>query len=237
MDYFSLLTALSLGLLGGAHCMGMCGGVMGALTMAVEADNYARRLALVLSYNLGRMLSYVLISALFYWLIQQLSHYFLWQFMRYVAGALLIAMGLYLANWWQGLTRLEKIGAYLWRYLQPLSRSLLPVHHSGQALLLGMLWGWLPCGLIYSALAYAATATSMINAMLIMFSFALGTLPAVLATGLLAERLSALIRRQALRRVFAVLIMLFGLWTLWGSAGHHHHHMVDDNSVGHEHHH
>lgn len=224
IDPAAFIVAFSIGILGGAHCIGMCGGIMGALTMAVPADSRAamsRRWQLVLTYNLGRILSYLFIAWLFYVIVAGVEHYFAWQFMRIVAGVLLIAMGLYLANWWRGLVYLEKGGAFLWRYLQPLSKKLLPVHSLKQALVLGMLWGWLPCGLIYSALVYSATAPTAIGAISIMLAFALGTLPAVMATGLLAERLSVLIQQNNIRQVFAVLIISFGIWTLWFGVGHH----------------
>lgn len=224
IDPASLFIAFSIGILGGAHCIGMCGGIMGVLTMAVSAqqDNtIIRRWQLVLLYNLGRIVSYLIIATLFYTLIASVEQYFAWYFMRIVSGVLLVAMGLYLANWWRGLVYLEKVGSFFWRYLQPLSKKLLPVSSLKQALALGMLWGWLPCGLIYSALVYSATAPSVTGAILIMFAFALGTLPAVMATGLLAERLSALIQQNSIRQLFAVLIIGFGVWTLWFGIGHH----------------
>lgn len=243
IDWGSFGVAFVIGLLGGAHCLGMCGGIIGSLTMAVAADQYRQRLAIIISYNVGRILSYLLIAWLFYQLIAQLQWYFSLQFMRYVAGFLLIAMGLYLANWWRGLVYLEKAGGYLWRYIQPLSRSLLPVKNIRQALALGFIWGWLPCGLIYSALAYATTADSGSGAVLIMLGFALGTLPAVLSTGLVAERLSALIQKKTLRQFFAVLIILFGAWTLYHTishSGHHHHghegHSPNDHNAHQQHH-
>ncbi len=224
-----------MGLLGGAHCIGMCGGIIGALTMAVDANDVGRRWLLLLLYNGGRILSYVGIAILFYWLIDSVESYFALSIMRYVAGLLLIAMGLYIANWWRGLVYLEKLGSLLWRFIQPLSKTCIPVKKNHQALLLGMVWGWLPCGLIYSALAYSATASSMSEAALIMLSFALGTLPAVLLSGLLAERLVALVKHNISRTVMAVLMISFGVWTLANNHVAHHHteHHEEHSSASH----
>lgn len=239
MDIPSLIVAFSVGVLGGTHCIGMCGGIMGALTMAVDADNHRRRMCLVLFYNLGRIASYVFIAWLFYSVIHSIDQYFVLQVMRYIAGLLLIAMGLYLANWWRGLVYLEKLASGLWRYLQPLSRSLIPVRSLTQALMLGALWGWLPCGLIYSALAYAMTAETSLQASSMMLAFGVGTLPAVMATGLLAERMAFLVKAKKLRYTFAVIIIIFGVWTLWHAMSHSHGHVDHNESPSiqlHQHH-
>ncbi|ODS24226.1 cytochrome biogenesis protein [Candidatus Endobugula sertula] len=217
IEISSLLVAFSIGILGGAHCLGMCGGIIGALTVAIASSNYRQRFLMVLFYNIGRILSYCFIAWIFYLFITQLTHYFALHIMRTVAGCLLIAMGLYLANWWRGLIYLEKVGSYLWRYIQPLGQSLLPVKTPIHALMLGMIWGWLPCGLIYSALVYSATAQNSFHAVVTMLAFALGTLPTVMASGLLAERLMVLIKQTGVRQLFAVLIIGFGVWTLWHS--------------------
>ena len=214
MDFAPLLVAFSLGILGGVHCIGMCGGIIGALSMAANVKTPGQRLAVLLVYNSGRVCGYLLIAAVFYSLTSFVQSYFSFQFMRFFAGLLLIAMGLYLANWWRGLTRLEALGHILWRFIQPLTQKLLPVTQLSQAFYLGLLWGWLPCGLIYSALTYSGMATSLPQALLIMFSFALGTLPAVMATGLMAERLSYLLKKPSLRTFFALAIIGYGLWVL-----------------------
>lgn len=229
MDWMSLAVAFSIGLLGGTHCIGMCGGIMGALTMGIADTHYARRFYFILLYNIGRIASYLVIAYVFYQLVNSVQQYFALQFMRIVAGCLLIAMGLYLASWWRGLVYIEKAGGYLWRYIQPLSRSLLPVKSPLQALLLGVLWGWLPCGLIYSALAYAVSAQTAFQAVMVMLAFALGTLPAVVASGVLAERLVQWVKNAAIRQGLAVLIIIFGVWTLatalqHGQGSHSHHH-------------
>jgi hypothetical protein len=234
MEYLSFITAVSIGLLGGAHCIGMCGGVIGALTMAVDARDSRRRLHLIAAYNIGRITSYVLIAVLFYLLVDKLENYFALSVMRNVAGLLLIAMGLYIANWWRGLIYLEKLGAYLWRWIQPLSKSLVPVKTIWHALLLGLIWGWLPCGLIYSALVYSAAATSVAQAALIMFGFALGTLPAVLLGSFMAERFITFIKAKNVRIVMALLMIMFGVWTIVNnynhqisSTSHNHHSFID----------
>ena len=215
-----LISALILGLLGGGHCLGMCGGLMGALTMAIPAEQRNRRLQLLLAYNIGRISSYALaglLVGLAGWAIGNSPAALL---LRVLAGILLICMGLSLAGWWSGLTRIEARGRHLWRHLQPLTRRLMPVTSVPQALFLGAIWGWLPCGLVYSSLLWAASQGSAINSALLMLVFGLGTVPVLLATGMAAERLTALLRQRGVRIAGGVLVMLFGLWTLPGPHQH-----------------
>ena len=222
MDVASLAVAFSLGILGGVHCIGMCGGIIGALSMATRADQHRKRFFLIVTYNIGRIASYLVVASGFYTLTSFAQSYFNLQIMRVVASLLLIAMGLYLANWWRGLTKLEALGHFLWRYIQPFSQRLLPVKTQWQAFCLGLLWGWLPCGLIYSALAYSSTASSLPMAVLIMLCFALGTLPAVMASGLIAERLAFLVKQPHLRIFFALTIIVYGCWSLLSAIMHSH---------------
>jgi sulfite exporter TauE/SafE len=215
-----LLSALILGLLGGGHCLGMCGGLMGALTLAIPPDQRARRLRLLLAYNLGRILSYAaagLLIGLAGWAVASSPAAML---LRVLAGLLLIAMGLYLAGWWSGLTRIEAVGRHLWRHLQPVASRLMPVSSLPRALLLGAVWGWLPCGLVYSTLLWASSQGSPGESALLMLAFGLGTWPVLLATGMAAERLTALLRRRGVRVAGGLLVILFGIWTLPGPHQH-----------------
>lgn len=236
-DFSPYWLALSLGLVSSAHCVGMCGGIMGALTLAVPASERGRRWRLLLGYNLGRIASYSLMGGLAGWLASGLVDLGGASWLRWLAGLLLIAMALYLANWWRGLVYLENLGRYLWAYLQPLGKGLMPVRSLPQALLLGALWGWLPCGLVYTALAYAMAQGQGATAAGVMAAFGLGTLPAVLATGFMAQTLARLLQQKALRLGFALLLALFGLWTIWGGMGHgRHQHGAHEESVPVQHH-
>ncbi|HEK1693171.1 cytochrome biogenesis protein [Pseudomonas putida] len=220
-DLLPLLgSALVLGLLGGGHCMGMCGGLMGALTLAIPPEQRGRRLRLLLAYNLGRVLSYAcagLLLGLAGWAVASSPAALA---LRVVAALLLIAMGLYLAGWWSGLTRIEALGRGLWRHIQPVASRLLPVSSLPRALLLGALWGWLPCGLVYSTLLWAASQGNAGYSAALMLAFGLGTWPVLLATGLAAERVNSLLRRRSVRMAGGLLIILFGLWTLPGPHQH-----------------
>jgi sulfite exporter TauE/SafE len=211
-----LLSALILGLLGGGHCLGMCGGLMSALTLAIPAERRAQRFQLLLAYNLGRIFSYAaagLLLGLAGWALNNSPAAML---LRIIAALLLVAMGLYLAGWWSGLTRIEALGRGLWRYIQPLTRRFMPVTNWPRALILGGLWGWLPCGLVYSTLLWASSQGNALDSAALMLAFGLGTLPVLLATGMAAERLSALLRECGVRMAGGVLVILFGLWTLPG---------------------
>lgn len=220
-DLAPLMTsALILGLLGSGHCLGMCGGLMGALTMAIPAGHRSRRLRLLMAYNLGRILSYAcagLLLGLAGWAVANSPAA---TALRLIAALLLIAMGLYLAGWWSGLTRIEKLGRGLWRHIQPIAGRLLPVSSLPKALLLGALWGWLPCGLVYSTLLWSASQGNAGDSALLMLAFGLGTCPVLLATGLFAERLKRLLHQRGVRVAGGVLVIAFGLWSL--PLGHHH---------------
>ncbi len=215
-----LVSALILGLLGGGHCLGMCGGLMGALTLAIPKEQRRRRFRLLLAYNLGRIFGYAtagLLIGLAGWAVANSPAA---MFMRVLAGLLLICMGLYLAGWWSGLTRIESLGRGLWRHIQPVANRLLPVSSLPRALLLGALWGWLPCGLVYSTLLWAASQGNALNSALLMLAFGLGTWPVLLATGLAAERVTALLRKRSVRMAGGLLVMVFGIWTLPGPHQH-----------------
>ncbi|MBH3395750.1 MULTISPECIES: sulfite exporter TauE/SafE family protein [Pseudomonas] len=220
-DLLPLLgSALVLGLLGGGHCLGMCGGLMGALTLAIPPEQRGRRLRLLLAYNLGRITSYAcagLLLGLAGWAVASSPAALA---LRVLAALLLIAMGLYLAGWWSGLTRIEALGRGLWRHIQPVASRLLPVSSLPRALLLGALWGWLPCGLVYSTLLWAASQGNAGHSAALMLAFGVGTWPVLLATGLAAERVNALLRRRSVRVAGGVLVMLFGVWTLPGPHQH-----------------
>jgi sulfite exporter TauE/SafE len=136
-----------------------------------------------------------------------------------LAGLFMVAMGLYLAGWWVGLGRLERAGGVLWRRLEPYGRRLMPVRHPGQALALGLLWGWLPCGLVYSTLVWSVSSGGAWQGAALMLAFGLGTLPNLLLMGVAAGAIARLARDARVRQVAGGAVLLFGLWTLWAALG------------------
>ena len=129
-----------------------------------------------------------------------------------LAGVFMVAMGLYLGGWWYGMSRLERLGGKAWRVIEPLGRRLLPVRHPGQALVMGIVWGWLPCGMAYSALIWAVSAGSAREGALLLLSFGLGTLPNLILMGILAGKLTALLRRPGVKHSAGALVVVIGLF-------------------------
>jgi uncharacterized protein len=218
--------AFLVGLLGGVHCVGMCGGIVAALTMGLPGalQHNGRRLApYVLAYNAGRLLAYVLAGALLGGVGFLAAHlavvHDVQRVLRVAAGIFTIALGLYVGGWWQGLARVEHAGGVIWRRIQPLGKALLPVRTPRRALLLGFIWGWLPCGLVYSVLIWAIAAGSASQGAVLMLSFGLGTLPTLLAMGAFSTWLAAALRTAWVRHGAACLIVLLGLYTLASGAG------------------
>ena len=215
MTELQLLSAFSLGLAGAGHCVGMCGGIAAALNLGG-----ASQAGTTTAYHGGRIISYTLLGGLLGFASAAVDVAAWTLGLRYVAGLLLIGMGLYIANWWRGMAILEQAGARLWQPVQRLSARWLPIRHWRHALALGLCWGLMPCGLIYSSLAWAATASSGLHSAALMFVFGLGTLPAMLATSLGAGRLQDLLRRRGLKLAIALLLIVSGSWTLYVTYSH-----------------
>jgi sulfite exporter TauE/SafE len=231
----SLIAMGSIGLLGAGHCVGMCGGIVSALGFASSEGGGLR---LMLGYNLGRISSYAAAGALVALLGHWGSTYLaLGPVLRVASGVILVLMGCYLGGWWRVLVHLERLGRRFWKHVQPLGQSLLPVRSLPQALALGMLWGALPCGLVYTALAYAAVSAEITQGVMLMMAFGLGTVPAMFAGGLLAGRLKALLQKRKVRTFMAMAMIAFGVWTLVSVAIHGQHSPVSSNSHGSHHHH
>jgi sulfite exporter TauE/SafE len=215
------------GALGGAHCAAMCGGIAGAIPLRPAAAQvvqpqsvppagpFARNLA----FNAGRIASYSFAGALAGSISSAafVMHdtMVLRQLLFAVANLMLIALGLYLAGIWRGVTTLERGGAVLWRRIQPLAARLLRSPSTRDTLALGALWGWIPCGLVYSMLVTALASGSPANGALIMFAFGLGTLPNLLALGWAAGYAGKYLRDPSMRVAAGLVITGFGAFGLW----------------------
>ena len=215
MPELSLVAVFLVGFLGGAHCVGMCGGIVAAMSWH---GGVRLPYALHLGYNLGRILSYTLAGALAGLIGSAafLSAHLLplQQALYLLAQVVLILLGLYLAGLNQAVLILERAGGALWARLQPRLGRLLPVRTPGQAMVAGALWGWLPCGLVYSVLVSALASGGPIEGAGLMLAFGLGTLPNLLAMGWAADRMRALTADRRLRRAAGLLVAAFGIWGL-----------------------
>jgi uncharacterized protein len=235
----TLVSAFLVGLLGSTHCLGMCGGIVGALTVGVRADirsSPARLFPYLAAYNLGRIMSYALAGALVGFLSAQIYQITPPAEARLAAkiitGGFMIALGLYLAGWWPGLAALERLGGKLWVRVEPFGRRFLPVDHPLKALAAGLVWGWLPCGLVYAALAWSMTTGSAAQGAMLMFFFGLGTLPMLLAIGTATGIFRQIVLQPWVRRGAGVLILLFGVYTLVAPGGHtNHDHSAHQNML------
>ena len=233
MTTISLLPIFLVGLLGGVHCVGMCGGIVSAFSVAtpgrrtfpVAVASQTRLIAAaadsgtrVLAFNAGRIGSYLVAGALAGLLgsVPALLDIALLQTAAYwLANLMLIALGLTLMNLWHGLSRLEAMAQRVWRRIQPLMRRLLPVETVWQATALGGLWGWVPCGMVYSVLMTALLTGSAAQGALVMLAFGLGTLPLLFTLGLLGTSLHEFLQKISVRRAAGLLVLLFGLLGLY----------------------
>jgi hypothetical protein len=194
--------------------------------MGIAQRSLPHRIWMNILFNIGRILSYALAGALIGLLGQQLANYHgnMALALRIAAGIMLILMGLYIAGWSLLLTRFEQQGQKLWRYIQPSTEKLLPVKNPGQALLLGALWGWLPCGLVYSTLTVSASLGSPMMGALFMMCFGLGTLPVLMLTGMAATQFRQLLQGKMVKGILGVSVIAFGIWTIAGMLPHLGHH-------------
>jgi len=212
-----LISVFLMGLLGGVHCLSMCGGVVGMLTASLpeQVRSDSKQISLYhFNYNLGRILSYILLGAIFGLIGELLSNMLQMsvfdKVLRIFSGVLMIMVGFYIANWYMGIQALEKIGAKLWAVLQPITKRFLPVKNLKSAFLVGLFWGGIPCGLVYGALSFAIVSGSAVQGGMIMLAFGLGTLPSLLLMAGFSLKLSEAIKRPIVRKFSGALIIILG---------------------------
>lgn len=218
MQQTTLFTLFLLGFFGGTHCVGMCGGLSSAF--ALQLPPHISRIGLILLLNIGRLTSYVLIGALMGALSQMgnvLNMAHGWQQGLFVAAnILLLLMGLYLAGVLTWAAKIEHIGKPIWRKLNPYLNRLLPIKSWAACVAVGMIWGWLPCGLVYNAALYALGSGSVAQGGLYLLAFGLGTLPNLLAMGWFAAQLREVLQNKKLRLVAGLWVVAWACWQLWG---------------------
>jgi len=231
----SLFPVFVVGLLGSVHCGAMCGGIVGALsltpprtragvaTIALRSAVIDRASLHVAAYNAGRLASYMTAGALAGGMAQgataltalpavQAGAYWL-------ANAMLVALGLHLMNAWSGVAHIERAGQLVWRHVRPQLARIGPPDTLGRMFAAGALWGWLPCAMVYSVLVAAMLSGSIVSGALTMLAFGLGTLPMMLALGLLGARLRGWLRLPAVRFACGALVLAFGVIGLLRAAG------------------
>lgn len=239
MTGISLFPIFMIGLLGSVHCVGMCGGIVSAFSIASPSARdfpvpVVTRVAImtgpgaldgmsrIIAYNIGRIGSYAVAGAMAGGIaggartlagvsVVQVGGYWL-------ANLMLVALGLYLMDAWRGLSRLEAVGQTLWRKIQPLMKHLLPLDSSLKMLAVGGLWGWLPCGMVYSVLLTAMLTGSALSGASVMLVFGLGTLPTLLMMGLFGVRLRHWMQRRRVRLLSGLIVLSFGLLGLLRAA-------------------
>jgi sulfite exporter TauE/SafE len=212
----ALTAAVIAGLLGSAHCLGMCAGISGLFAVNSSVASLRGQLPMALTYNLGRILSYAVLGIIvgsFGSVIVKLSPSIAGP-IRFVSGAGIILIGLKVAFDWRFLNVVERMGSTLWSHIAPAAQRLVPVTSMPRALGLGLVWGWLPCGLVYSVLLIAATSAKPLSGAMVMFAFGIGTLPAMVMSGLGAAQLSTFMRRRGTRIGLGLLIVILGLLTI-----------------------
>lgn len=213
------------GLLGGVHCLGMCGGIVGALSINQSTPIKPKtashsQLPVLLGYNLGRLSSYALAGVLAAGLGETLltitdSAPALLNAVKYISALMMIALGLYIANIWHGVAHIERLGKVLWHHIEPFGRKFMPVNSFAKALPFGLVWGWLPCGLVYTALLVSMSMGSALEGGLMMLAFGLGTLPNLLLIGLFSHHLLQWRKKPIVAITAGGLISLMGVFMLF----------------------
>ncbi|GBL02915.1 sulfite exporter TauE/SafE family protein [Glaciecola sp. KUL10] len=215
MTNLDILSAFLIGLAGTVHCVGMCGGVAMAFSTAIPKST--NRTYYHLAYNFGRISSYVIAGTAVGYLgsLGEARLNIAFPILSFISALFLLMMGLYIGQWWMGLSRLEAIGKYLWRYISPLSKRFLPFRTVFHAYFYGGVWGWLPCGLVYSALVWSMSSGGAQQGALVMLFFGLGTLPALLATGIGSDLIKSLLTNSLTRKILSFSLIFSSLYLLF----------------------
>jgi len=208
---FSAITPLMIGFFSGFHCIAMCGGLCAVICQKQNAPQ-------TVLTNLGRVITYTLLGAVFAGLIQgaslQLDLASLGFFLRVLMGIMLVLTGLVLvfknkAKW----LVLQKPLPF-WPKVSSKLQKIQLNNNTSSVILKGMLWGLIPCGLLYGMLVIAATTADVIRGASFMLFFGIGTMLPLLLSQLAINKLARTQKGQIMRTFSGVFVTILGLWIL-----------------------
>ncbi len=216
----NFIAALIIGLLGSGHCLGMCSGIASAITFAEKKkQNRISSVLAVVLYNIGRVCSYsiagFIVAGSGSALVVLIGGKEALIYLRIFAAILMLFLALYISRIWFGLAKIEQAGQFIWRFIKPMAQYFIPLKHPLFAFPLGFLWGWLPCGLVYSTLALAASSGTSMNGALYMIGFGLGTMPAMLSVGSISHQLKYYLNHYLFRYGSGLLLAIFAFQTFY----------------------
>ncbi|MBF7072832.1 sulfite exporter TauE/SafE family protein [Glaciecola sp. MH2013] len=190
----------------------MCGGIASAFSFAIPKNSSAS--TYIIAYNLGRIASYTMAGAITGYLgsLASSAIYIGLPILQAISIIFLVLLALYISDWYKGLSYLERLGSHIWRIISPLSKRFIPFRTPLSAVAYGAIWGWLPCGLVYSMLTWSLASESAVDGALFMLFFGFGTLPAVMATSLGASFLLPLLQHRKTRQIIAAFLLAFSLF-------------------------
>ena len=237
LDLSVLITAFFVGLLGSGHCFGMCGGIAAGLGSlpgsspdGAETKPSARS---ALLFNFGRILSYAVLGLVSAWIlggVGQVLNVPRWSMLlRFLTALMIFLIGVQFLFNWQTLAFIERAGAKIWKRILPIAVRAGRLPGGSGRLLLGLCWGLLPCGLVYSVLLTASASGSAISGAGVMFAFGLGTIPSMLGMSLAAPALAAMLSDRWTRKLMGVAMILLAVLSvtlmvmrMQAPGGHHH---------------
>jgi sulfite exporter TauE/SafE len=238
IDLSALFTAFFVGLLGSGHCFGMCGGIaagLGTLPVHGVTDTETKPRAMsAFLFNIGRIISYAGLGLISAWILASVGAVLnvpQWSMiLRALTALMIFLIGLQFLFNWQLLAGIERVGAKVWKHVLPLAVRASSLPGGTGRLLLGLCWGLLPCGLVYSVLLTASAAGSPVSGALVMFVFGVGTLPSMLGMSLAAPTLAAMLSDKWTRKLMGAALILLAVLSvalmvirMQGQGGHQHH--------------
>jgi uncharacterized protein len=242
-DNISITLAFILGLSSSFHCIAMCGGIISALSLSLPAETRSKPMqlaSLVCAYNFGRLASYSIAGGIVGYLAylsplstMSNSAYLIFQL---IAAGFLVALGLHIAGWLPQLKKVESMGLHLWKYLQPIGKHFIPANTIPRSVMIGMIWGWLPCGLVYSVLLWTISSSDPVKGALYMFMFGLGTLPSMILSALTSNIFLKVSSLKKLKVFAGIMIIVLGLASVTIQFGFMDHTADNANPSEHSHH-
>lgn len=211
LDPAVLTTAFLAGLLGSGHCFGMCGGIAAGL----GAMSRGRALAPALQFNLARLFSYAVLGLIAATVLSGVSGLMpIARWLRLLTAVMILLIGLKFLFNFRGIEFIERGGAGLWKKIMPFAMKAGNRQDWIGRILLGISWGFIPCGLVYSVLMTAASTANPVSGALTMLAFGAGTLPAMLGLTAAAPALSSFLEDRTVRRVIGFALVVLALWTV-----------------------